>query len=388
MTVSPLRGRRIHITGSIVEDVAVASTEEVKRAQELVSCLTRALIARGANFVVPIDAEPTRRTDGLPLCFDWVVWQAIADNMVLRPRDVPGPVAIAVQHYKSEDQIPAHRVALWDSLRASPQVVIENAAFWNMAAKRMEAQARAGDILITLGGGEGVLYLANLYHAAGKPVIPLNLALSPENTGSRRLYAFGLTSSQTPDLFRTTGDVGPHGWLNRIHFPARQSVPDRVAQLIDLLEALEAPRAFAVRLLNPKVPEFAAVEAYFETVVKSIIEGELGFRLIVVDGQQAYEHPRIDEEIFARLHRSGVVLADLTGQRPNCFLELGYALGRGLPTMVMAREGTPLPFDIVTFSGLLWDDEIGLKEQRDAFRTHWQAIRNRPPLVSLEPLIS
>ena len=42
-----------------------------------------------------------------------------------------------------------------------------------MASKRMEAQARWGDILIAIGGGEGVLFLANLYHDAGKPVIPV-----------------------------------------------------------------------------------------------------------------------------------------------------------------------------------------------------------------------
>ena len=45
---------------------------------------------------------------------------------------------------------------------------IENAAHWNMNSKRMEAQARSGDILVTLGGTEGVLYLANLYHDAGR----------------------------------------------------------------------------------------------------------------------------------------------------------------------------------------------------------------------------
>ena len=61
-------------------------------------------------------------------------------------------------------------------------------------------------------------------------------------------------------------------------------------------------------------------------------EGELGYQLIVVNGNQAYEHARIDEEIFQKLHHSSVVLADITGMRPNCFIELGYALGRCLPT--------------------------------------------------------
>ncbi len=55
-------------------------------------------------------------------------------------------MVIAVQHHKSEDQIPPEFVDLWDDLRSNLAFVqIENAAHWNMASKRMEAQARAGD---------------------------------------------------------------------------------------------------------------------------------------------------------------------------------------------------------------------------------------------------
>ena len=96
-----------------------------------------------------------------------------------------------MQHHKTEDQVPEAHLALWDELRSSPQVKIENAAHWNMASKRMEAQSRFGDILVALGGSEGVLYLANLYHDAGKPVVPLNLALCAETTGARRIGWIG-----------------------------------------------------------------------------------------------------------------------------------------------------------------------------------------------------
>jgi len=130
------------------------------------------------------------------------------------------------------------------------------------------------------------------------------------------------------------------------------------------------------------------VQTFFDTVVQPIIEGELGYRLVIVDGRQGYDHPRIDQEIFVKLHRSSVVLSDLTGMRPNCLLELGYALGRSLPTIVMAREGADLPFDIKTLSGLPWKTSGSLDDKRRAFRDHWQAIRNRPPLVPPEPLIS
>ena len=389
MARSPLHGRRIHIAGSIVEDVAVATGEDVKLAREFVVELVKALVRRGANFVVPVDAEPKRKADGLPICFDWLIWQTLRDNLIHRPAGVPGPMAIAVQHHKSEDQIPAEFVDLWDDLRGNLALVqIENAAHWNMASKRMEAQARSGDILIALGGTEGVLFLANLYHDGGKPIVPLNLPLCPESTGARRLYSFGLTSHQTRRLFQIADDGDAHHWLNRIRFPARQATSDRVNDLIELLEALEPPRAFAVRMLNPDLPEYAAVQNFFDTVVRPVIEGELGYRLVVVDGRQAYDHARIDEEIFAKLHRSSVVLADITGARPNCFLELGYALGRGLPTMVTVQQGASLPFDITTLSGLHWSTEGSAEDRRRAFREHWRAIRNRPPLVPVEPLIS
>ena len=70
MARSPLFGRRIHISGSIVDDIAVASAEDVGLARELVVGLVKELMKRGANFVVPVDAEPTRKSDGLPVCFD------------------------------------------------------------------------------------------------------------------------------------------------------------------------------------------------------------------------------------------------------------------------------------------------------------------------------
>jgi len=371
-----------------VNDLIIAPTADVEAARALISTLVKDLVRRGANFVIPVDAEPLRKVDGLPVCFDWLVWKTVKDNIIHRPQDVPGPFIVAVQHHKTEEQIPDEYLDLWDELRASDQVRIESAAYWNMNSKRMEAQARFGDVLIALGGDEGVLYLANLYHDAGKPIVPLNLALCAETKGARRLYAFGLASAQTRRLFQIANDGDAHDWINRIGFPKRQSISDRASAVIDLLESLDRPKAFAVRLLNPAHEDYTTVQDFFDIVAKPVLEDELGYRLIVVDGRQAYEHPRIDQEIFAKLHRSSVVIADITGARPNCFLELGYALGRGLPTMVTAREGANLPFDITTFAGHHWKEQGSADDRRRAFREHWNAIRNRPTLVPTEPLIS
>ena len=386
MPRSPLFGRRIHISGSVAIDPAVATAADVTAARDLVVGTVRALMRHGANFVVPVDAEPLR-ADGMPICFDWLIWRTMRASLSLRPRDVPGPLAIAVQHHKSEEQVPPEHVELWDELRESQLVRIENAAQWNMNSRRMEAQARYGDILVTLGGTEGVLYLANLYHAAGKPVVPLNLPITSENAGSRKLHAFGMASGNSRRLFQIADGGGSHDWINRISFPTRQAVPDRIRVLVELLESLERPTAFAVRLLDPEHSEYAAVQDFFDTVVQPVLENEFGYRLMVIDGRQAYEHARIDEEIFAKLHRASVVVADITGSRPNCFLELGYALGRSLQTIVTARKGSDTPFDITTLAGLRWRIDGGAEQRRQAFRAHWTAVRDRPPLVDVEGLI-
>lgn len=387
MVKSPLFGRRIHISGSISSNAEIASAVDVEATRDLIKALVQRLIKAGATFVIPVDAEKVRNADQRPICFDWLVWQAIQDNIALRPNGAPNPIAIAVQHHKSEDQIPPEKYDLWDGMRGTDLVEIENASHWNMNGKRMELQAKWGDILIALGGSEGVTFLANLYHDAGKPVVPLNAALTPAGEGARKLFAVGLTSHKASQLFRAQSKTA-HQWINQINFAKRHSVDERAATLVELLEDLEPPKAFAVRLLNPEHSEFAAVDDFFETIVRPIVEDEMGYRFTVVDGQQAFEHARMDQEIFAKLHRSSLVIADITGTRPNCFLELGYALGRSLPTVVTSREGSERPFDITTLSGLSWKTEGTLKDKKQAFRDHYNAIRNRPPLVPMEPLIS
>jgi len=297
------------------------------------------------------------------------------------------PLVVAVKHHKNEDQIPEHFASVWDTLRASDLVQIESVAHWNMNSKRMEAQARHGDILIALGGSEGVLFLANLYHDAGKPVIPLSLKLGPINIGALRLIEFGLSGNNAKRLFQTVGTTPAHTWLNRIEMLARKVVADCVRDLLNLLEALVPPKAFIVRLLNPAHADYNDVQEFFDTVVQPVMENDLGYQLTVVDGKQAYEYPRIDQEIFTKLHRSRVVLADITGLRPNCFLELGYAMGRSLPTMVLAKAGTEHPFDITTLSAHHWKTTGSVEERRREFFDHWNAIRNRPTLVPTEPLI-
>jgi hypothetical protein len=124
-------------------------------------------------------------------------------------------------------------------------------------------------------------------HDAGNPAIPLNFKLGPPSTGAQRLFEYGLSGNNAHRLFQTEGDMPSHSWLNRIEMPSRKSALEGVRDLQSLLEALIPPKAFVIRLLDSEHPDYKDVQDFFDTVVQPVIEGELGYKLTVVDGNQA-----------------------------------------------------------------------------------------------------
>ena len=382
---STLFGRRFHIAGSVSEDSSAADISETRKFLEL---LVAALVERGATFVVPVDAE-NKRADGLPICFDWLVWRALDECVGRRPDGAVKPFAVAVRHHKNESQVPDELAALWHRLRDSDDVEIRDVGHWDMQAKRMDAQAERGDVLVAIGGGDGVLYLANKYYDAGKPVVPLNAFVSSERSGARRLFDdIGMSQFNANRLFRTTGVRQAHDWLGRIDFGnAGRTIERRVEEVLALLEELDLPHAFVVRLMDKEQAAWADVEENFRDVILPVVEQEKGHKVVVVDGSQPFEQPTIQQDIFGKLHHAQLALVDLTELRPNCLIELGYALGRGLPTLVSARVGKEMPFDIQGVPIYFWRAEDNIKERRADFRKYWSANIRRPPLVPAEGLI-
>ena len=61
--------------------------------------------------------------------------------------------------------------------------------------------------------------------------------------------------------------------------------------------------------------------------------------------EQAYTGD-ILSKITSRLRNGNGVLALLNDANPNVFLEVGFAWGMGKPTVLIAKKGTSLPFDV------------------------------------------
>ena len=86
-------------------------------------------------------------------------------------------------------------------------------------------------------------------------------------------------------------------------------------------------------------------------------------------------------EIFEALHRAGLVVVDLTGVRPNCMMELGYALGRSRRVVISARKGTQLPFDEDKLATFFWDNTASPDDCSAEYRDWFDRYSELPPLV-------
>jgi nucleoside 2-deoxyribosyltransferase len=88
-----------------------------------------------------------------------------------------------------------------------------------------------------------------------------------------------------------------------------------------------------------------------------------GFDPVRVDLVQHNE--KIDDRIMAEIRRSGLMVADLTGQRGGVYFEAGFARGLGIPVIwtCCKPEVEKLHFDIRQFNFIDWTTPEELKER-------------------------
>lgn len=86
------------------------------------------------------------------------------------------------------------------------------------------------------------------------------------------------------------------------------------------------------------------------------------------------------QDIVRGLQESTVVIAEISADEDkafnaNVFYELGYAHATEKPTILLARRGTDLPFDVSGYRVILYDDSIGGKPAVEReLRAHLHSI--------------
>ncbi len=107
------------------------AVELLRYAHQLVHELVHELLSNGARLVVGVGKEPLvddHDPTSPSIVFDWTVLEAAATKSIrgsTPPRGPQGPVIATVATDKTENQIPAERKLLWDSLVARNAVQLE-----------------------------------------------------------------------------------------------------------------------------------------------------------------------------------------------------------------------------------------------------------------------
>lgn len=381
-----IKGRRIHIAGSAARDM---DYELLGYAHELVRELVRTLGKEGATFALGVGGEPLAdpgNENAPAVIFDWTalstLHELLGDGRV-EAQGLEGRLVSTVATHRTEDQIPDSRRSIWRGLREAHAVRLDyTKSGWTFGGVRREMQARQGDVLVALSGGQGVEHLAQTYVASGKPVIPLDLNLgSITNDGSGGAARLATETLNRPDRLLKVGDPEAAADLLSRTSTRNGTVPvqEIVSAVKKLILALEPPSTFYVRMLDGSDSESEHVERFFRCVVDPTVK-KLGYSSNEM-GRGATEQIWMNKAIFDALHRSSSVVVDLTGLRNNCFMEYGYALGRRLPVMLTAHEGTKLPFDTSAINCHFWDDDPDDEMRISKFEQYWILNKDRPPLV-------
>lgn len=387
-----IKGRRIHIAGSAGPET---SDQLLRYAHELVESLVSSLGKAGATFVLGLGKEPLSRPEDSSspsVIFDWTalatLYELLQDERVA-PAGPQGKLVSTIATHKTDRQIPEHRRECWLRLNEADAVKMEFTEHgWTAGAVRREWQAQQGDLLIALSGGQGVEHLAQLYALSGKPVIPLDLDLgSSTHDGSGGASTLAQKALAHPERFANFRDPdAAAGLLARASTRGGAADVSEVSIAVsNIIRTLDSPSAFYVRLLDKENADFMDVERFFSHIVTPTVES-MGYRPVEM-GRNANEYAWMNEAIFDSLHHSAVVIVDLTGLRPNCFMEYGYALGRQQKVILTARKGTRLPFDASAIESHLWNENAEDETRIADLKAYWRRNIDRPSLVKPRELM-
>jgi hypothetical protein len=357
-------------------------------AQDLLRRVVREHLESGGTVLTQIGADPCHeREDGLRTLFDWTVMEACRDALDdgVVPVSADGePLVRAVYIASGRRAVSERNEATLSALRAASALDLTPLPDrYLFGVMLRQEQAGQGDVLLTIGGGLGVEQLAQLYADRRNPVVPLDINIGSYYADSPEGGAWLARQARVhPDrYFEVKGATSATAHLDGLRTTDRlPEIGVMAARVCDLLRSLRPRQAFFVRLLDRAAAAFDDVEWFFRTVVDPVV-AERGLQRMEV-GTDPQRHGFMNTQIFTELHFASVVVADMTDQRLNCAVELGYALARGHTVILTARAGERPAFDIDKLPFLFWARDRGSADLRAELDAYWELQAKRPPVVA------
>ena len=386
-----LDGKIVHISGS-----ASVSTEStlIEYGHELIRSMVNSLLKKGARFLIQVGKEEHKTTNGtdVPLIFDWTVMSEINRYIIESDQEFKNCsrkpiVTVAKQDFMTS--IPPIKLGLWRSLMERGALQIEFLEDgWSSGAIRRNRMSELGDILIIISGGEGVEHLAEEYNRQCKPIIPIDLDLGSSkgygSGGGSKLFKKMLAKYDTFISLEKPGSAGEL-FLNIKTDNGVRSVEDVTEGITKLIDNITPPMAFFARLLSTNEADYREVENFFRKVVDPLVK-ENGYSIKEMGTQKPID-AWMNVEIFESIHKAAIVVVDLTSLRPNCLIELGYALGISSKLILTAKKETKLPFDAKMYECCFWDPKEQIELTAKKLKDYFERNFNRPSVIRYKDVL-
>mgnify|MGYP000965611467 CR=1 FL=1 len=194
--------------------------------------------------------------------------------------------------------------------------------------------------------------------------------------GVNSLFNFGTVDYVTvvkskEKLKRSASGKTPSELSDQAFIKANEATQEFIAEL-KLGAAPTRERSLMQMALTPPQNKMFVVMKFGDAALDSAFEGvyereglAAGFEQVIrVDKIQ--DSGNISQQIVEHIATSRLVIADLSGERPNCYYEAGFAHALGKPIVFCVREQDKIHFDLAAYRFIVWDTEASLRRQLKA----------------------
>jgi len=124
------------------------------------------------------------------------------------------------------------------------------------------------------------------------------------------------------------------------HATTSERAPALAHQELPAINTVVRDTVFILMSMDPQDPALTDVHKTIREVC-----GEFGLHASRIDD---IEHSdRITDRVLEQIHSAEFIVADLSGERPNVYYEIGYAHALGKRPVLVRRTGTRLHFDLI-----------------------------------------